>query len=445
MPALPKGPQPLKAAFFVGAFPAVSETFIARQIRALIAAGHKANIFADTRGALSTPLDDETVALLDCATYMDMPPETAPWEMPVSPICGRTWPPGASKSVLNLMRAARALPKFARCFHASPRLALQMLNKQEYGYRARSLSQVYRMARLVEQRRNYDVLHAHFGPVAESFRFARDLWRAPLIASFHGYDFTTVPRKEGKLVYKKLFAAADAVTANSDFTLQRLLELGCPKEKLRRLPMGLDPAQFSFRERTFAQDEMVRILVVARLTPIKGIGVAIDAVSQLRSRYAKVQLEIVGDGPLRGELEQRARKLGLESAVRFHGALSGKALEQLRDAAHIFLHLSLTVDGDQEGQGVVLQEAQAAGLPVVATRHGAFPEGVLDGKSALLVAERDSDAAADALLFLIQNPQTWPEMGRTGRAFVEENYNIRRLTCELIELYHQVITNFRRA
>jgi colanic acid/amylovoran biosynthesis glycosyltransferase len=301
------------------------------------------------------------------------------------------------------------------------------------------------MARLIEkQQRNYDVLHAHFGPVAESFRFARELWGAPFIASFHGYDFTTVPRKEGKHVYKKLFAVADAITANSAFTVQRLVELGCPKEKVRRLPMGLDPQQFDFRERALDRDEPVRILVVARLTPIKGVGFAIDAVSEVRKRYSNIQLDIVGDGPLRPELEQRTRKLGLDNMVRFHGALSGKALQGLRDAAHILLHLSVTVDGDQEGQGVVLQEAQAVGLPVIATRHGAFPEGVLEAQSAFLVPERDPHMAADVLLFLIENPQVWPEMGRKGRAFVEANYDIRRLNEALLELYREVIDKFQR-
>jgi colanic acid/amylovoran biosynthesis glycosyltransferase len=433
----------LKIAFFVGVFPVVSETFIVRQITALRASGHEVDIFADTPGASGAPLDPEAGKLIGHVTYMDMPLEVAPFEMPVSPIFGRTWPPGSSTPVWNLGRIARAFPKFARCFSTSPRLARRMLNKSEYGYRAQSLSQVYRMARLVEKGGKYDVLHAHFGPVAESFRFARALWRAPFIASFHGYDFTTVPRKEDKNVYRNLFATADAVTGSSAFALQRLFELGCPKEKLHRLPMGLDPARFSFRKRTLVGGETVRILLVARLTPIKGVNFAIDAISELRKRHANVQLDIVGDGPSRAELERCSRKLGLEGVVCFHGALVAIDIQRLSDNAHIFLHLSVTVDGDQEGQGLVLQEAQAAGLPIVATRHGAFPEGVLEGKSALLVPERDPRATADALHYLIQNPGLWPEMGQAGRAFINANYDIRNLNNQLVSLYHQLIAECR--
>ena len=443
MPAAPKNLRSLKIAFFVGVFPVVSETFIVRQITALRASGHKVDIFADTPGTSDAPLDPEAGTLIEHVTYMDMPLEMAPFEMPVSPILGRTWPPGSSTSVWNFARIARALPKFARCFAASPRLALGMLNQREYGYRAESLSQLYRMARLVEKRGKYDVLHAHFGPVAESFRFARALWRAPFIASFHGYDFTTLPRKEHQKMYRNLFATADAVTGSSAFSLQRLSALGCAEAKLHRLPMGLDPARFAFRKRTLVPPEPARILVVARLIPIKGVNVAIDAVSELRKRYGNVQLDIVGDGPSRAELEKQVSAMGLKGAVRFHGPLAAQDIQRLSDLAHIFLHTCVTIDGDQEGQGLVLQEAQAAGLPIVATRHGAFPEGVLEGKSALLVPERDPCATADALHYLIQNPQIWPEMGHAGRSFVETNYDIGNLNNQLVSLYHQLITEFR--
>ncbi len=443
MPSAANNLRRLKIAFFVGVFPVVSETFIVRQITALRASGHQVDIFADTPGASGAPLDAEAGALLEHVTYMDMPLEVAPYEMPVSPILGRTWPPGSPTSVWNVARIARAFPKFARCVAASPRLALRMLNKSEYGYRAQSLSQVYRMARLVERGGKYDVLHAHFGPVAESFRFSRALWRAPFVASFHGHDFTTLPRKEHKNIYRNLFANADAITGSSAFSLQRLSALGCPEAKLHRLPMGVDPARFPFRRRTLVPPEPVRILVVARLIPIKGVNVAIDAICELRKRCANVQLDIVGDGPLRGELEQQASALGLKGIVRFHGPLAAQEIQRLSDLAHIFMHTCVTIDGDQEGQGLVLQEAQAAGLPVVATRHGAFPEGVLEGKSALLVPERDPRATADALHYLIQNPQIWPETGQAGRAFVERNYDIWSLNDQLVSLYHQLIAEFR--
>jgi colanic acid/amylovoran biosynthesis glycosyltransferase len=434
--------ESLRIAVFTGTFPAVSETFIVRQITGLIGRGHTVDIFADVRGDSGVPLDHESSLLLDRVAYMDMPPETAPWEIPLWPLTARTWPPGSEKSVHNSVRFARALPKFFRCFTSSPHLTLKLVRTAEYGYRAQSFSQVYRMARLLKTNGGYDVLHAHFGPVAESFRFTRELWRAPFIASFHGYDFTTIPRREGQMVYTRLFQTADGITANSDFTTQRLIELGCPKNKLHRLPMGLDPARFPFRERTRVPDQPVRILMIARLVPIKGVAFALDAIAKVKESCPQILLDVVGDGPSRSELEQHAHNLGIGTMVRFHGALAGAALQLLMDAAHLFLHLSVTIDGDQEGQGLVLQEAQAVGLPVVATRHGAFPEGILDGESGFLVPERDASAAAERLVCLINNPQLWPEMGRKGRAFVEARFNINALNTQLENVYSEVIDKF---
>src|SRR5258706_9552191 len=109
--------HPLRIAVFVGSFPVVSETFILRQITGLLDLGHEVEIFADTRPEPGEPLHPEIVshALMQRTTYMDMPPETAPWEMPVWPISGQTWPPGSATPISNIRRLARALPKLGRC------------------------------------------------------------------------------------------------------------------------------------------------------------------------------------------------------------------------------------------------------------------------------------------------------------------------------------------
>jgi colanic acid/amylovoran biosynthesis glycosyltransferase len=89
-----------------------------------------------------------------------------------------------------------------------------------------------------------------------------------------------------------------------------------------------------------------------------------------------------------------------------------------------------------------LQEAQACGLPVVATEHGALPEGLVAGCSGLLVPERDVEALAQRLEFLLTHQELWPEMGRSGRVFVEQRYDIWQLNAELIELYRTTMRSF---
>ncbi|MBI3853885.1 MAG: glycosyltransferase [Verrucomicrobia bacterium] len=437
--------RPLRIAFFVGSFPVISETFILRQITGLLDLGHEVEIFADTRAPNDTPAQPEVAShrLLERTTFMDLPPECAPWELPVWPLTGRIWIPGASTSVHNSVRAARALWPLLGCLARKPGLALQTLRWSEYGFQAASLSILYRLAKLLGKRGPYDVLHAHFGPNGNSFRFARELWRAPFVVSFHGYDFTTFPRKQGVGVYEKLFGTADAVTVNSEFTHNRVAQLGCPLSKLKLLPVGLDLAAFPFSERTRRPNEPVRLLTVARLVEIKGHEFALRAVAKVRERHPELRYDIVGEGALRNKLEQLIAELGLRNVVIMHGARDGAFIRDLLREAHLALLGSVSVEGDQEGQGLFMQEAQACGLPVIATQHGALPEGMLPGKSGFLVPERDVVAMAERIEFLVAHPEVWPEMGRAGRAFVGARYDILQLNRQLVELYERVVESFR--
>jgi|ERR1043165_6498543 colanic acid/amylovoran biosynthesis glycosyltransferase len=432
--------RPLRIAFFTGTFPVISETFILRQITGLLDLGHEVHIYADAQSpSESVHPEFEKYRLGERTTYMDMPPETAPWEMPIWPITGRTWPPGSTTSVHNFTRLARALPKLLRCLLTSPALTCQVLKPSEYRYQAASLSALYRLAKLGLERRNYDVLHAHFGPVGNSFRFAKTLWHAPLVVSFHGYDFCTAPRQQGRDMYEKLFQTADVVTVNSEFTHGQVAKLGCPEVKLHRLPVGLNLDDFSFRERILKTGEPLRILTVGRLVEIKGHEFAVRAVGKLRERHPNVHYDIVGDGALRSHLEKLIAQLALQQIVTLHGALVSTEIASLMANAHAFVLASTSVEGDQEGQGLVLQEAQACGLPVVATRHGAFAEGIINNKSGFLVPERDVEALVERLCFLIEHPEIWPAMGRDGRAFVEAHYDIQQLNQQLVAIYTNAI------
>jgi colanic acid/amylovoran biosynthesis glycosyltransferase len=435
----------LSIAMFVGAFPVVSETFILRQIKGLLELGHEVDIYADTRGELDGPLHSEVAAcrMMERTTFMDLPPDAAPWEMPVRPLMGQTWIPGASRPMHNSLRLARALPHALRCLAREPRLTRRVLSRAEYGFQAESLSALFRLSSLTRRRCRYDVLHAHFGPIGNSFRFARELWQAPLMVSFHGYDFCTLPRQQGAGMYQRLFETADVITVNSDFTRGRVKALGCANEKLRMLPVGLDLGKFPFRERRPGENEPVRIITVARLVEIKGHEYAVRAMGHLRARGFNVRYDIVGDGPLRGKLEALIAELGLQDIVTLHGARDGLFIETLMASAHLALLASVNIEGDAEGQGLFLQEAQACGLPVIATQHGALPEGLLADHSGYLVAERDANALADRLEFLMTHPEKWPELGRAGRAFAERRYNIQWLNERLVTIYRETAQRFR--
>jgi colanic acid/amylovoran biosynthesis glycosyltransferase len=199
--------------------------------------------------------------------------------------------------------------------------------------------------------------------------------------------------------------------------------------------MGLDLNEFPFSPRQLVSGTPVRILTVARLVELKGHQFAIRAIAEIRKHHPSVHYDIVGDGPLRPELESLVQELGLGGIVTFHGARTSEEVRNMMATSHLFVLTSVTADGGQEGQGLVIQEAQASGMPVIATEHGAFPEGLLPGRSGFLVPERDVAALADRLTDLITHPETWSELGREGRKYVEERYDIKQLNLELVSMY----------
>jgi colanic acid/amylovoran biosynthesis glycosyltransferase len=440
----------LRIAVLVDTFPAASETFIARQVEGLLDLGHRVRIYSEHRPGEGVPLahgepgrDQER--LLRRTTYLDIPAASGYWEMPVLSPWGRTWLPGATRAVPNAKRLIAAMPALARCLVRAPRITARVLNRAEYGYQASSLSALYRLDAL-SARRGYDVAHAHFGPVADRVRFARRLWKVPLVVSFHGYDLGAWPAEKGPDVYSSLFQTADLVTANSSYTRGRLLALGCPLAKVRVLHMGVDPSSYPFRERTSPQEGPVQVLSVGRLVEKKGFEYALRAMSLARCGPAApdVRYAIVGEGPLRQELRTLAESLGVADRVTFYGVGDEQFVRDRMSEAHIFMAPSVTAaNGDVEGQGLVLQEAQACGLPVLATEHNGFPEGIVPGRSGFLVPERDPVALARRLLFMVEHAHLWPEWGRAGRLHVEENYDIAALSRQLEGLYGEAIFRYQ--
>jgi colanic acid/amylovoran biosynthesis glycosyltransferase len=228
--------------------------------------------------------------------------------------------------------------------------------------------------------------------------------------------------------------------ANSRFTAGRLRALGCPEERTVTLPMGVDTRRFCPPERPVAAPGTLRVLTVARLVEAKGIEYALRAVAQLSARWPGLVYRVVGDGPLRADLERLAGELGLAGRVTFAGACSrDQVLAALAEADVFLLPSVVGRDGTEETQGVVLLEAQAMGLPVVASRIGGIPESMVDGGSGWLVPERDAGALAGRLEALLERPAEGRALGRAGRAWVEEKFDLRGLNDRLVEIYEELL------
>jgi colanic acid/amylovoran biosynthesis glycosyltransferase len=432
--------RPLRIAVFLGTFPVVSETFILRQITGLIDLGHQVDIYADTPAIDNGPVQPEIARyqLMERTTYMRIPPASAPWEMPTRPIGGKTWLPGAEKPIRNAARLAEALPVFFSSLWRASRLTVRSIMRRHFGHQAESLSTLYRVATLSQISKRYDVLHAHFGPIGNSFRFARDLFQAPFLVSFHGYDFSTVPQKSGRQVYDQLFHTMDAATVNSDYMGKGLEELGCPRNKIHKVPYGLELEKFKRAEIDPVRglDEPLRVLTVGRLVEKKGIEDSIRAFATIVASHPKAVYDIIGEGPLRARLENLIAELNLQSRVKLLGAMDNLTVRKFFAAADIFMLASVTAsNGDKEGTPVSIIEAQAFGLPVLSTRHSGIPEIVQDGKTGFLIEERDASALAERLSLLLEDSALRNAMGRMGREFTAQFFNAKHTTRRLADLY----------
>ncbi|NEQ25071.1 MAG: colanic acid biosynthesis glycosyltransferase WcaL, partial [Microcoleus sp. SIO2G3] len=268
------------------------------------------------------------------------------------------------------------------------------------------------------------------------------LIRGKLITTFRGYDISWAIREFGDRVYDELFEQGDFFLANCDFFRQRVLKLGCPEKKIIVHGSGIDCSKFAFAPRYLQSDSPVRIATTGRLVEKKGIEYCIHAIAKLAHIHPNIEYNIIGDGPLKENLQQLIEELNVGHLVKLLGWKHQQEIVEILDKSHIFLAPSVTAKGgDQDAPVNTLKEAMAMGLPVISTQHGGIPELVEEGMSGFLVPERDADAIAEKLSYLIKHPEIWPGMGQVGRARVEEKYDMNTLNDELVEIYQQLLNS----
>jgi glycosyltransferase involved in cell wall biosynthesis len=199
---------------------------------------------------------------------------------------------------------------------------------------------------------------------------------------------------------------------------------GISPHRLRVLHNGIDLMRFAYR----GPDPTGYAVLVARLSPEKGIDVLLQAMSRMVPNQADFRVQIAGDGPGRATLEQQARQLGVDGHVRFLGTV--RDVPELLAGARLFVLPSRT-----EGISLTLLEAMARGLPVVATNVGGNPEVVANGETGLLVPPDHPQELAQAIGQLWNSPDLGARMGERGRQRVCEQFDIKKMVAEYEALY----------
>jgi colanic acid/amylovoran biosynthesis glycosyltransferase len=288
------------------------------------------------------------------------------------------------------------------------------------------------------------VLHAHFGTQAVHLLRLRRRLRVPLVTTFYGFDASSIPRLPGwRRWYRQLFAAGDRFLAEGSAFRRRLVELGCPPEKVTVHHLGVNVDTIPFRPRRQEPGEPVRLLMAASFREKKGHEYALRAFAAVRQQLAgpsepsSVELRLIGDGELRPRIEALIRELGLNGSVHLLGPQPHAAFLDEALRCHLFLAPSVTAaDGDTEGGAPVgLIEAAATGMPAVASLHADIPEVVRHGETGWLAPERDVETLAAHLVGLIEHPERWPEIGVRARRHVEAEYHLAIQALRLDAIY----------
>jgi colanic acid/amylovoran biosynthesis glycosyltransferase len=401
----------MRIAYLVSLYPASSHTFIRREVTAVRESGLEIDTFS-----VRTPSPAECAAPEDRAAF-----ESSYYLLPMEP--------------MRLARAhARVLARRPAAYAKTFRLALQ---HRVPGVAALGLALAHFAEAMVLadelERRGITHVHNHFANSGANVgllatRFLGLSWSLTL----HGISETDYPA--GLLLGAKL-RAADFAACVSHFGRAQALRTIPPEHwhKLMIVRCALDLRNLPPRS-IRAADAPVRIICVGRLSPEKGHVGLLQAFAQARARGAtSSELVLVGDGPELPRIEASIAELGLQSCVQLRGRLAEQ--DTLRAVAESDL---LVLASFMEGLPVVLMEAMALGVPVIAPRVAGVPELVEEDVHGLLFAPAAWDELAERLHRLLSDPELRQRFGRAGRSKIEAEFEITRAVVPLLERFrHQ--------
>lgn len=277
---------------------------------------------------------------------------------------------------------------------------------------------------LFKMRKSYDIVQANWlipQGIVQSFL------KKPYIVTGHGADVTSLNRGLLKKLKKRCLKNAWGITAVSR-PLMDVLDGIYKNENQAVISMGCDTSLFGrqYREENyFGQGNQKVLLFVGRLAEKKGVCYAIEAMRNVEN----AMLVIAGDGPLREELQRQADKVMRETGKKivFLGAKTHEELKKIYASADLFVMPSITAkDGDKEGFGLVILEAFASGLPIVASRSGGITDIVKDGVNGFLVEEKDVSGMAEQIDRLLKDEEIYNKMQIEAKKSAQQ-YDYRQI------------------
>lgn len=400
--------RPMKIAYLMSRFPKISETFILFEILEMERLGFAVEVYPllRERQPVAHP---EAVRMTERAHFLPF----LSWQM----VCSnwhlfRRHPARYLRTLFGLLRGAwKNKNFFLGVFAYWPKAVAFARSMQEQGICH---------------------MHAHFcnHPAMVALAIHR-LTGIPFSFTAHGSDL----HKDRTLLDQKVAAATFAVTV-SEFN-RNVMFSACETrlhEKIHLIRCGIDPQVFAAAQKN-GTPSALRIICVASYEEVKGHRCLVDACGQLRDQGIDFVCDLIGDGPLRQQVEQQITRMGLQDKIIVHGSKPRLEVARMLMAAHVKVLASVpTREGKREGVPVVLMEAMACGLPVISSRLSGIPELVEDGRTGILVQPGDSDALSLALQKLLADPELRSKMGRAGREKVLREFNLKINAVKLAQL-----------
>lgn len=298
------------------------------------------------------------------------------------------------------------------------------------------LRALWHVLRLVRRLRP-DIVHTHSSKAGFIGRFAAKMARVPHILYtphghvFHGYFSPFLTRCFIRM--ERLAARwTDRIITLTDAEADQHLTVGIGRRgQFVTIPSGIDLERVTTvtPRRLIAQGMLVG--TVARLVPVKGHLVLLDAIPKVLQRCPEAQFVFVGEGEMRPALEEQARRLGLDGRITFAGFRE--------DVPAVLAGMdALVLPSLNEGMGRVLVMAMALGKPIVATNVGGVPELLGNGQAGILVPPGDSAAIAEAVSTLLCDPARARALGEAGRRRASR-YSAEAMVSALAKLYLEVM------
>lgn len=239
---------------------------------------------------------------------------------------------------------------------------------------------------------------------------------------------------------KNMAKQATIIVTISEYSKTKIMEhYGVDEEKIRIVPNGVDTEKFQPINQAAARqqlglDEAPTVLFMGSLVPRKGLLYLAEAAKMVVKQQTNVRFLIVGSGPQKDQIKAAVASAGLSSNFVFLGNLPENQLVTAYNASDVFVLPSV-----QEGQGIVLLEAQACGKPVAAFSVGGVNEAVRDGETGFLASPGDATGLAENLSKLLGDKALCARMGAAGRRFVMENYSWDLCAQRMLAVYRAAL------